>query len=181
MLRTITLFALVAGCGGGAVSEPQRLPHPPHPATAHITPAEGVVVMEASCAEGAAERCDALDDDCDRQIDEGCEGAIIGSAVAVAWNAGADLDLVITWPSGRSELGASRGDCGDPAEPRIERASLGEARDVSYTIELVHAAPCGHEGPVTASVSVTATGQTGVYNRTIAPGERVPIATVLFQ
>lgn len=139
--------------------------------------AEGVIAMEPVAAEDAPERCDGTDSDGDGHVDEGCEGAREGAIeVALAWNGGADLDLVLDGPSDSSAV-TSRGDC-EPGSSPLERRVVTTAGPGEYVVRIRHVDLCGGEGPVTASVSVAATGQSlGAFNRAVAPGETVDVVT----
>lgn len=128
--------------------------------------------MEPTCTEGAEERCDALDSDCDGRIDEGCPGAQGGFVdVAVAWTGGADLDLLLDGPDAAGALAvSSRGACGEPVELPVERRSLESAPAGRYVVALRYADGCGTDGGVTASVTVSVDGQiVGTFNREVAP------------
>jgi len=179
MHRSLALLLLTA-CGAPAAPAPAA-PAPAPVALEARDPAlaEGVVALAPACVESGDEACNALDDDCDGRIDEGCEGALDGAFVAaLAWNGTADVDLVVTPPTGEPERVASQGGCADPEALALERAAIGELEEGTYRVELARAA-CGDEGPITASVTLAADGRTlGTFNRPLAPGERAPIGSI---
>ena len=170
--RALLFVALLAaGCGGEpppVVSAPP--PRAPELVCTEPQLAEGVALMDPTCAEGADEACDALDGDCDGHVDEGCEGARDAEVeVALAWNGRADVDLVLEAPGEPARV-TSRGDCAEPADARLERAHLEALREGEYRVALQHTA-CGEGGPVTASVTVSVRGEVlGTFNRELAPG-----------
>lgn len=173
LLLSTSLLAL--GCGGAppVVSEPPPPAPPPTLVASAPRLAEGVTQLDPVCAEGTEERCDAVDQDCDGRIDEGCEGATDAPfVVSVAWNGTADVDLVLSAPEGVSPDREARGCDG----PRLERASISQPHAGPYRVEVAHAGPCGEPAPVTVSVSLSVNGAAlGPFNRTLAPGERAAI------
>lgn len=136
---------------------------------------EAVIAMEPLGVEDAPERCDGVDSDADGHIDEGCDGAREGAVeVALSWNGGTDLDLVLDGPA-ESEAVTSRGDC-TPGSSPLERRVVIAAVPGEYVVRVHHADPCGDDAPVMASVSVAASGQSlGAFNRLVAPGETVDV------
>lgn len=140
---------------------------------------DGVEALAPTCAPESAERCDALDSDCDGVIDEDCPGAVEGLlAAAIAWNSVADLDLMLEGPSdARAENRTrSRGGCVDPVETRIERLALPDAQPGEYRLLVQSADACGGDGASTVTLSVSVGSEVlGTYNRAVAADERVEI------
>jgi len=156
------------------------------------TLADGVSLLAVPCDPDGTEACNALDDDCDNVVDEGCGYAHGPMQITVAWNSGADLDLYLTEPSGetvspqelRTASGAhldqaGRGACAPDLEvPRVENVYW-EQRPASgpYELELHYLMECDtHAGPTTVTLSlVVAEELVGTYNYTLAPNERVRV------
>ena len=156
--------------------------------------ATGVTVVEVSCAQGAQEVCNGLDDNCDGQIDEGCGYSSGDIQITLFWQGGADIDMYVTDPMGetisyshtQSQSGGhldqdARGDClRSQANPTIENVYWGpNPPSGRYQIELHHFSACRSGGgatPVTVSIAVG--GQViGAYNYTITPNDRIAVAT----
>lgn len=152
--------------------------------------------MDVTCADGSAEQCNALDEDCDGTIDEGCGYASGAIQVTVAWNTGADLDLYVTDPAGetlyyneQSRQVASggqldhdaRGDCRlEQEHTRIENAFWSGPRVPSgeYKVALHYWGPCGKNAATTATVSIAVGGKVlGSYNFSLVPEQRVTVAS----
>lgn len=182
MLRPVLSLALcpvLLACGGSpSMSDWDTPTGEATLAVEDVSPAEGVTALEPVCLEGADEVCNGADADCDGHIDEGCEGVEPGALeVSVAWNAGADLDLVVD-DAGDVDRVEGRGACeeggGTVEHVRASALAPGEVR-----ISLRHADACSSEDPVTASVFVTFEGRpVGVYNRAVAAGETSDVATI---
>ncbi len=172
-------------------------PPPPMQATVTVNAPQmgaGVQVVEATCAQGAPEQCNGLDDNCNGQIDEGCgyqSGAI---QITLAWNSPADLDLYVTDPQGQTvsyqntqlASGAmldhdARGRCrSDQQNNTIENVfwNTPQPPQGQYRIEVHYWGECGGAGPTVATTSISVGGRIyGVYNVTLAPTQRLPIAS----
>ena len=193
-------FALLAACGGRQddalttvpdSSDEGAAPEAPVELAAPPTVAEGATSVPAACADDAAEACNALDDDCDGAIDEGCGYETGPVQITVAWNSDADLDLYVVDPRGETvsfqrREGASgarmdrvaRGACAeDDGAPvsRVENVYWSQRPPPgAYRVELHYLFECDTEaGPTTATVSVAVGGRTvGAYNLTLTPTGR---------
>lgn len=155
----------------------------------------GVTVIEASCTQGAEEICNGLDDNCNGQIDEGCGYSSGNIQITLAWDTGADIDMYVTDPAGETisyshTQAASgghldhdaRGNC-RPNQPNntIENVYW-ESPDPpsgSYQVALHYWGECNsNAGPTPTTLSISVGGRIlGAYNYTLAPNQRVTIAT----
>ena len=170
---------LACGCGGGGEAlPPLDYPDPLTTGASEIAPpvaADGVTRLDLACTEGAAETCNAFDDDCDGEVDEGCGFEPGQIQVTAAWNSEADLALVVHPPGDDAADGGvdrdGRGGCTPDAERgRMEHAAWAEAVPGVWSVALSTTAACGHEGPTTATVSLSVNGRSfGPYNRTLEP------------
>jgi hypothetical protein len=191
---TLALAAMLCGCAARA--KPPA-PPPPTPAAAprrqgHAASVHtGVAPVPIACAAGAIESCNALDDDCNGVIDEGCGYAGGGVQVTIGWDTGADIDLYVIDPSGEtlyyneqhrsSSIGGrldhdARGDCRrEQQNPRIENAYWpAPAPSGTYQLELHYFGPCGDVSQTHVTISVAALGKPlGIYRYQLAPEERV--------
>jgi hypothetical protein len=158
--------------------------------------ADPETTVEAGCNKAEQEQCNAIDDNCDGVIDEGCgyrSGAI---QISLGWDSGADIDLYVTDPAGEticfkkdqrdSASGGhmdldSRGDCREQQKiNRIENIYWDGPRPPrgEYKVDLDYFSPCGKNGETHATVSISIEGRIlGVYKRTIHPEERVRVLT----
>ncbi len=151
----------------------------------------GVSSVGIQCAPGAQEVCNGLDDNCDGRIDEGCGWQSGAIQITLAWQTGADIDLYVTDPSGftisyadrQSPTGGvldhdARGAC-VPGSDTIENVYWNTPAPPrgQYMIELHYWGNCGVAGVTPAQVSISVGGRVvGVYNVTLAPGQRLPVA-----
>lgn len=175
-------------------------PTPP-PAQATVTvqaqqpqTATGVTVIEATCAQGAQEVCNGLDDNCNGQIDEGCGYQSGNIQITLAWNTGADLDMYVTDPNGEtisySETTSSsggvldqdaRGAC-NPNQPNNNIENVFWQQDNPpqgvYSVEVNYwDGGCSTQnGTTQLTLSVAVGGQViGAYNYTINPSQRIQV------
>lgn len=144
--------SLAGGCGAGTPA-PSADPTatPPQQATAgEAVAAEGAVAVELLCTEGVAERCDALDDDCDGVIDEGCGYGGGALAIVATWGSDANVDLVVTDGAGEAVPGlttdhAGAGGCTDGDHPRIESATASRPLPGTVVVSLRHVDLCADD------------------------------------
>ena len=189
-LPFVLLFALACGAPQSERLDPPvadpDLP-PQGPSAPESRAASGVIPMSPSCTEGVDERCDAVDQDCDGHIDEGCGYETGALQITMAWNTDADVDLVITNPEGVAVTGdgaldrEARGACGEPTRDRIENARWAEPPPSGlYRVAVRHASECERgAATTTATVSVSAAGGVlGVYNVSLEPGQTAPVAEI---
>ena len=157
-----------------------------------VMPGPGASVADVQCESGAEEACNALDDNCDGVIDEGCG---VGSGliqVTATWNSGADIDLyvidpneeVLSFQRRRALSGGhldydARGECRDgQRHDRLENAVWAtEAPRGTYKVRLHYLFECDSgAGLTTATVSVAVAGQVvGSWNQRVAPNETADV------
>src|SRR5262245_43989277 len=99
----ITCIAASAGCA--AQPKPPLVAKAPPPPPA---PPERTAKVEAKidrvaieCTPHGQDTCNAIDDDCNGVIDDGCGYAGGGVQVTIGWDTGADIDLYVVDPSGQ--------------------------------------------------------------------------------
>ena len=155
----------------------------------------GVTVAQHACQAGSAEQCNALDDDCNGIVDDGCGYASGQLQVTLGWDSGADVDLYVTEPSGQtlmykatsrsSSSGGqmdqdARGECRpEQAHTRVENVFWAQKPPSGqYKVEVGYWAPCGDAGETHTTVSIGVGGRVlGVYGYSLHPEERATVAT----
>lgn len=191
--RALVLLPL---CACAAPAAPQ--PAPPPRARSASAPAghtaavhSGISARDEACAPGPEKTCNAVDDDCNGVIDDGCGYSGGGAQVTIAWDSGADIDLYVTDPSGAtlyyheqhrtSPAGGqldhdARGDCRpEQTHQRIENAYWpAPPASGTYKVELHYFGPCGVSSQTRVTISVAALGKpVGTYEYALSPDERV--------
>lgn len=200
-MLTIGLALWLCGCG----SAPQPAPASPndvqrarsdsdhtaaHPAGA-IEVESDADAEEHECRSGAREECNAIDDDCNGVIDDGCGYESGGVQITASWNSGADIDLYVTDPSGdtlyyneqhdRTQLGghldhSARGDCRrEQQNQRVENAFWPLPPPTgSYRVELHYFSPCASSGVTDVRVSLAVRKKLiGTYSFQLKPEQRI--------
>ncbi|MGB0679155.1 MAG: DUF2135 domain-containing protein [Polyangiales bacterium] len=155
---------------------------------------DGVAVVDATCNPAAQEKCNAIDDNCNGQIDEGC-GYQSGSVqVTLSWNTEADLDMYLTDPKGevlsfqhkRSASGGfldhdARGRCRPSQKIRnVENVFWkSDPPKGKYKVEVHYWGECNTgAGQTTGTVSVSVGGKViGTYNATLVQGQRLQLTS----
>lgn len=174
---------------------PPAPPPPPSSPTVTIeasTPDlhSGVVTLTPNCTEGAPERLNGIDDNCNGQVDEGFvqSGAV---QITLGWTTGADIDLYVTDPFGEelsyqnteSSSGGrldrdARGACTDGQTTENVFWPAGEAPRGTYRIAARYFSNCQAAGVTRVVLSVMVGGQPlGVYQYDLQPDQRVELAS----
>ncbi|MEM6954484.1 MAG: putative metal-binding motif-containing protein [Myxococcota bacterium] len=200
-MKPALLLALLLACGPGRLisrgaeqqEELAQTVATPLRAT-DVSPAEGASEARGPCEAGADEVCNALDDNCDGVIDEGCGLETGQLQITATWNTGADIDLYVVDPAEevlsfqrrRSLSGGhldhdARGDCREgQRNERLENAVwASDAPTGTYRVQLHYLFECDTgAGLTTATVSVSLGGELlGSWNQRIAPNETADVVT----
>jgi len=152
---------------------------------------QGLLQLGGTCEVQGAEECNAIDDNCNGAIDEGCGYSTGGVQITISWNSGADIDLYVSDPSGEkvfyneedrhTAAGGvldydSRGACREEQQLNtIENAYWPTpAPKGHYAIELHYFGPCGDSVPTVVTMGVALNGKAaGHFQYTLAPEERL--------
>ena len=197
-------WTALSACGGGQAEAPPPVVAPQSPMqpvrieALDVTPqlSNGVSVVETQCTQKASETCNALDDDCNGVIDDGCGYSSGAIQVTASWDTGADVDLYVTDPAGetimynaehRSSTSGgvmdhdARGDCRREQEnPHVENVYWNVERPPSgsYKVDVAYWGPCGDAGDTHTTVSIAVGGKVlGVFSYTLSREERVHVAS----
>jgi hypothetical protein len=194
-----SLVLLFAACAGTTQAAPatahtQATPPPPdveRDKTGTVELYGDPEPLALECDASAHETCNALDDDCNGVIDDGCGYETGGVQITVAWDSGADIDLYVTDPSGetiyynekhdRSSIGGridhnARGDCRrEEKNSRVENAFWPDPAPLGlYRVELHYFGPCEKSNQTQAQLSVSVRGKLlGSYGYTLKPEQRI--------
>jgi hypothetical protein len=168
------------------------------PVLVSIVPISTARAIPRDCSHPVEETCNAIDDDCDGVIDDGCGYGTGFMQVTASWDTGADIDLYVTGPlgdtlsfqrpatpSGARVDHSGRGDCSSMPNPQIENIRWVGKRPAGgiYAVEVHYWGECiTGGGPTNVTVSVAVGREiAGQYVQTLLPGERVRILRFVVQ
>jgi len=191
----VLFVAVSVGCGSRPLTVKKKTAPQPIQSKSAAYIERSVDTIGYECKKGRPEACNALDDNCDGVIDEGCGYSTGSIQITLGWDTGADIDLYVTDPEGemiyyndKNRHSASggyldhdaRGDCRkEQQNTQIENIywETEQPPNGEYRIEAEYWGPCGDYDATHITVSVSVKGGIiGVFRYTMSPEERVDVA-----